>query len=66
MEDGRMFMLDGEPIDLEELIDANREELDEGEIDALRALRPGESITLGGGAWAEWVVACAAAAEAPC
>ncbi len=66
MEDRRVFTLDGEPVDLEELIEANRETFDEDEIEALRAMRPGESNTFGGGAWAEAVVACAGASEAPC
>lgn len=66
MVDGQVFTLDGEPVDLEELIEANRETLDQDEIEALRAMQPGESITFGGRAWAEAVVACAAAPEASC
>lgn len=49
---------------MEELIEANRETLDGDEIEALRAMRPGDAITFGGDAWAEWVVARAAAPEA--
>lgn len=66
MEDGRRFTVDGEPVDLEALIDANRDGLDEDAIAALRAMRPGDAIAFGGGAWAEWIVACAASPEAPC
>ncbi len=55
---GRRFTLDGEPVDLQELLDANRDGLDPDELDAIGALRPGESITFGGGAWATFVVAC--------
>jgi hypothetical protein len=61
-EDARVFALDGEPVDLDELLDANREGLDDEEIDAIRAMKPGDSISFGGGAWATFVVACSALA----
>lgn len=62
----RRFTLDGEAVDLEELIDANREGLHPEELDAIRALQPGESITFGGGAWATFMVACVADMERTC
>lgn len=57
-EDARVFALDGERVDLNELLDANREGLDDEEIAAIRAMKPGDSITFGGGAWATFVVVC--------
>lgn len=62
----RVFRLDGEEVDLEELLDANRDGLDPDELDAIRAMAPGDSITFGGGAWATFVVACVAEPEAAC
>ena len=59
-DDPRIFTFDGEPVDLEELLDENREGLDEEEVAAIRAMQPGDSITFGGGAAAEFVVACRA------
>lgn len=55
---GRLFTLDGEPVDLEALIHDNHDGLDPDELDAIRAMEPGDSIAFGGGAWASFVVAC--------
>lgn len=57
---GRVFTLDGEPVELEALIHDNRDGLDPDDLDAIRAMEPGDSIPFGGGAWASFVVACSA------
>lgn len=53
-----IFVLDDEVVSLDDLIAANAETLDERTVAELRALRPGEFLVLGGGAWAESVIRC--------
>lgn len=48
------WLLNDEPVDLSEFLDANV--LDFAEIMLLENLRPGESYTGGGGASAEWTL----------
>lgn len=57
---GRVFTLDGGPVDLDGVTHDNRDGLDADELDAIRAMKPGDSIIFGGGAWASFVVACSA------
>jgi hypothetical protein len=58
--DERAFTLDGEPVELEEFIDVNRESFDGKEIAAIRTMKPGDSVMFGGGAWAEFLLECVA------
>lgn len=57
MTTSRTYVLDDgtEVDDLDGFI-ADNEDFDEEIIQALRALKPGESFTDGGGAWAEWTL----------
>lgn len=58
----KKYTLDGEPVDIEQVILVNTapgvEPLTDDEIAAIRALEPGEELALGGGAFATWVFRC--------
>jgi len=58
----KTYTLDGERIDIEDFITTNTHPdvapLHPDEIAAIRALKPGEAWTTGGGAAAEFVLAC--------
>ena len=41
---------------LQEFLENNQEGLEESEIEAIKALKVGESFGSGGGAWATWTV----------
>lgn len=62
MEFMKTYTLDGEPINIEDFIRDNTapdvEPLPDEEIAAILALKPGEELILGGGAAAEFVIAC--------
>jgi hypothetical protein len=53
----RSFTLDGEPVSLTDLLDANPEMIDEAFVRDVASLSVGESIDLGGGAGAAFVLA---------
>lgn len=46
----KSYRLDGEPVDIKEFLADNEEGLDPEEVDNILALRPGESVSFGGGA----------------
>lgn len=58
----KKYTLDGEPVDIEEFIATNTapdvEPLPEDEIAAIRDLKPGVELTLGGGASAVFIIYC--------
>lgn len=50
------YTLDGEPVDIAELIAVNHAVLDADDIARIDAMQPGEQIIFGGGAAAEFVL----------
>jgi hypothetical protein len=50
------WTLDGQPVDLAEFLSDNRETFDIETCHIIGALRPGESLIVGGGAGAEFVL----------
>lgn len=50
------YTLDGEPVDLEDFLNVNKDGLTKEEVKAVKGLRPGKSIVFGGGAAAEFVL----------
>jgi len=50
------YTLDGDPVDLDEFLADNAETFTGDEVAAARALRAGEQIVYGGGAWATFVL----------
>lgn len=55
----RAYTMDGEPLILREFREANAEDPEcAGWLEQIEALRPGESLLLGGGAGEEVVIAC--------
>lgn len=56
----RRYELDGQPVTLDDLLEVNGDSFTACEIDAIFAMQPGDAMLLGGGAFAEFVLACEA------
>jgi hypothetical protein len=55
IDEGPSYTLDGDPVDIDDFIEANPD-LDDEDVEEIQALEVGEVFTGGGGAWATYVI----------